>query len=151
MIGPDWISGGAFFIRNRREPTLYWFVHKDNTIRASHEDRTKFRIASFNNQNVNEKNVLIRDDPIIINALRRPNVGQVNTTITSSRCSRLKLGINNTGKHWKFEIFINTFGVQIGDEYDVYGEVTGKKGKYVTVMNEDPQAEQDWEDEWELV
>jgi hypothetical protein len=95
--------------------------------------------------------VLIRDDPIIINALRRPNVGQVNTTITSSRCSRLKLGINNTGKHWKFEIFINTFGVQIGDEYDVYGEVTGKKGKYVTVMNEDPQAEQDWEDEWELV
>jgi hypothetical protein len=151
VIGPDWISGGAFFIRNRREPTLYWFVHKDNTIRASHEDRTKFRIASFNNQNVNEKNVLIRDDPIIINALRRPNVGQVNTTITSSRCSRLKLGINNTGKHWKFEIFINTFGVQIGDEYDVYGEVTGKKGKYVTVMNEDPQAEQDWEDEWELV
>jgi hypothetical protein len=153
VTGLDWISGNAFFIRNRREPTLFWFVHDDNTIRASHQDRTKFRITCYNDQGVNERKVLIRSDQIIIRSLQRPAVGRISapTTVKSGENGRLELGINETGKQWHFGNFINTFGVQAGDEHDTQGNVTRMSGRYVTVMNKDPNAEQDWGDEWELV
>lgn len=64
--GPDWLSGGYFYIRNRRQPSLYWWVHGQH-VHASENRRTKFRIQlcepvpDINNQS---PVVLVRKDKV---------------------------------------------------------------------------------------
>lgn len=64
--GPDWLDGGYFYIRNRRQPSLYWWVHGMH-VHASEKRRTKFRIQlcepvhGINNQS---PVVLVRKDKV---------------------------------------------------------------------------------------
>ncbi|KAM7219524.1 hypothetical protein V8F06_005079 [Rhypophila decipiens] len=49
--GPDWVDGGTYFIRNRRQPKIYWAVlprgsmYRNRLICATSNNKTKFRIA----------------------------------------------------------------------------------------------------------
>ncbi|KAK4213720.1 hypothetical protein QBC37DRAFT_400244 [Rhypophila decipiens] len=49
--GPDWIDGGTYFIRNRRQPKIYWGVlprgptYRNRLICATYSNKTKFKIA----------------------------------------------------------------------------------------------------------
>ncbi|KAK3356813.1 hypothetical protein B0T25DRAFT_603399 [Lasiosphaeria hispida] len=68
VTGPDWLSGGTFFIRNRRQPNLYWFLHREH-VHVSDEGRTKFRVdmAKPTRQQQDLKQlVLIREDEVYV-------------------------------------------------------------------------------------
>jgi hypothetical protein len=69
VIGPDWISGGRFFIRNRREPSLYWCV-RDSTVYASTHERSKFKITVRKGAHTVQPLVMVRDDEIFIEVLK---------------------------------------------------------------------------------
>jgi len=92
VTGPDWVSGGTFFIRNRRQPRLYWFLHTNkhsSHFHASEEGRTKFKIelAKTTRQQreleVRGQLVLVRDDLV--------KVSIVAETTTSSAVLRDKM------------------------------------------------------------
>ncbi|KAF8971237.1 hypothetical protein BDZ97DRAFT_1914236 [Flammula alnicola] len=67
VFGTDWLNGNTFFIRNLRQPELYWFV-LDDVIRVGKDHRSKFcvRGTAFN---ADDKKVLIRSDKITIEAV----------------------------------------------------------------------------------
>lgn len=41
--GPDWVSGKTYFIRNKRQPELYWY-YSGGYIEVSRIQKSKFRI-----------------------------------------------------------------------------------------------------------
>lgn len=67
VSGPDWVSGGDFFIRNRRQPELYWYLHETN-IHISKDRRTKFRIKRVG-PSEREPVIMIRNDKVTIQVI----------------------------------------------------------------------------------
>jgi len=67
--GPDWISGGEFFIRNRRQPNLFWYIW-DNHILTSESRRTKFSVKiSGTSDTEPDPMVMIRADKVSVRAI----------------------------------------------------------------------------------
>ncbi|KAF1998463.1 hypothetical protein P154DRAFT_602891 [Amniculicola lignicola CBS 123094] len=75
--GPDWVDGGAFFVRNKRQRTRYWFCAPDGSIHVSTTHQTKFRIrraAGTSGQAStlaagDLKQILIRKDMVTVQAI----------------------------------------------------------------------------------
>ncbi|KZS90183.1 hypothetical protein SISNIDRAFT_479574 [Sistotremastrum niveocremeum HHB9708] len=67
--GPDWTNGSTFFIRNKRQPNLYWSVSEvtpDATIVISDTQNSKFRISGVDRDPKDREKVLIRGDRVTI-------------------------------------------------------------------------------------
>lgn len=65
QAGKDWLHNRWYFIRNIRDPSLYWVSRGNNRIEVSDSQRTKFRIRGTEFRN-DERKVLIRSDKIRI-------------------------------------------------------------------------------------
>ncbi|KAF8538733.1 hypothetical protein BDD12DRAFT_805899 [Trichophaea hybrida] len=168
VIGPDWVSGNEFFIRNRRQPNLYWYVHNDHRIHISEYRRTKFIIRGT--EFGDEKKVFIRSDPITIEpvsfaekvfpwkpfvlgdlASRSATPGNATPTTEgeSSDEGRMfvtkelnsQLGISLSKEVWKFGDLFSNFGVVWEGEGDI-----SEKPKFSLAVYTESGG-----DEWELV
>ncbi|KAF8243847.1 hypothetical protein K440DRAFT_663834 [Wilcoxina mikolae CBS 423.85] len=107
VTGPDWESGKTFFIRNRRQPNLYWYVHGTH-IHTSTERRAKFRIEK-KTPGVREPQILIRDDKITIQVVAETVTSSAvkNTTYVLSENSEGRLQIGTAIQEWSFGDLLN--------------------------------------------
>jgi len=104
-IGPDWVSGDTFYIRNRRQPQLYWY-YDDYLIVISTTRRTKFRIKD---EAYDEERVLIRKDKVTIEP-----VGPLGTPIgkyVTKNADGEKLTVSSTRQVWDFSDLFDGVGV----------------------------------------
>ncbi|KAK0716499.1 hypothetical protein B0T21DRAFT_454298 [Apiosordaria backusii] len=149
VTGPDWLSDNTFFIRNRRQPNLYWFVH-DTHIHTSEQRRTKFRIKQEISTGKSRQSVLIRKDKVTVAAVAE-TVGSAavlgnGTKYVSIRKLKGKsncLVLANTPHPWVFQDFIDgQVGVRWGTEIE---EEKDQGAKPLVVFMPDGGG-----DEWEL-
>ncbi|KAK0631482.1 hypothetical protein B0T14DRAFT_490031 [Immersiella caudata] len=70
VTGPDWVSGGTFFVRNRRQTGLYWCVH-GGWVHTSEEKRTKFRVEleEVPKGRKGDEMVLVREDRVVVSVV----------------------------------------------------------------------------------
>ncbi|KAL0639069.1 hypothetical protein Q9L58_001951 [Maublancomyces gigas] len=70
LDGPDWVNNGAYFIRSKQRPNLYWHHGGDN-IHVSETQMTKFRVRAVDFGVDDEKGkVLIGSDRVVISPIR---------------------------------------------------------------------------------
>ncbi|KAF8247303.1 hypothetical protein K440DRAFT_551430 [Wilcoxina mikolae CBS 423.85] len=137
-IGSDWVNGNAFFIRNRRQPELYWFV-RSNKVYISNTQRSKF-IVRGTDFNKTDKKVLIRKDKITIQAVAETVEDQDTTvsTYVAPNVDTSRLDVGNIKGDWTFaDLFENVGAIWLDNS-----GVTYQRAKYMT---------NDGGDEWELV
>ncbi|KKO96954.1 hypothetical protein THAR02_10942 [Trichoderma harzianum] len=148
VTGPDWVGGGSYFIRNRRQPNLYWWVH-DTHIHTSEQRRTKFRIQQVIHSDSGSgccPPVLIRKDKITVDVIPETvTSGAVagGTQFVSIRNSNSNcLTLTNKPHDWTFEELINKqVGVRWGNE------IPEEKGQARPLLVFMPNG---GGDEWEL-
>ncbi|KAL7272927.1 hypothetical protein RUND412_004248 [Rhizina undulata] len=108
VVGSDWIHNGTFFIRNKRQPNLYWHCF-DGSIFVSDSRKTKFRIGSSNIEQSLRK-VMIRDDEVQIRTLdNRYNPSFVTRGINGDSALQV---CSDSSQRWPFRNFLNRFGTR---------------------------------------
>ncbi|KAI5842236.1 hypothetical protein BZA05DRAFT_412418 [Tricharina praecox] len=148
-LGPDWISGGEYFIRNRRQPNLYWYVWA-NQIRTSVSRRTKFcitRTGTFSDAD-RAPVVLVRLDKVSVRAVAETlTPGAINpdnrkyVSVSERPTNHLEMSAKDT--HWEFGTLVNKV---VGVMWDTCSDATWESEvPLVTYM---PGG---GGDEWELV
>ncbi|KAK0657749.1 hypothetical protein B0T16DRAFT_386232 [Cercophora newfieldiana] len=148
VTGPDWFSGGTFFIRNRRQPQLYWCVH-NSYVHTSTDRRTKFKVELEDPpKDTDAKMVLIRSDRVIVTVVEEAHgsLGERKylgvEDFNNGAVSRLALV--STPHVWTFgDLVLKRVGVRWEDVRDGSGNVTENRPTVVP-MSEGGQ------DEWEL-
>ncbi|KAL7276573.1 hypothetical protein RUND412_000415 [Rhizina undulata] len=106
VSGPDYVHNGTFFIRNKRQPNLYWYSF-EGSIRVSDRQKTKFRIGSSTIEQSLQK-IMIRDEEVEIRTLdNRSNPSYV--TRGSNGSSVLQV-CSDTSERWPFRNFQGRFG-----------------------------------------
>ncbi|KAK4169611.1 hypothetical protein QBC43DRAFT_351663 [Cladorrhinum sp. PSN259] len=150
VTGPDWLSGNCFFIRNRRQPSLYWTVHDDH-IHAMKNERTKFRI-SLASSSSGAKRVMTRKDQVTVRVIAETTTsefvrreGEHYVGINSGR-----LTLSKSKFDWNFENLVcSGIGVrwepepQVGDDASDNDSESGENEPILWSM-------EDGADEWEL-
>lgn len=134
--GRDWVHGRTYFIRNIRQPNIYWF-HNGNPeghILALESQRTKFRVCGTEFGS-GEKKVLIRSDYIKISVARN----DVGSPELYPRPQNNRLVCTVDSRNWKFK-FQDLLG-RFGTAWEMNG---GGLVEYVTWSEDGDQ------DEWEL-
>ena len=109
-IGPDWVSGKTFYIRNRRQPSLYWYS-ENSLIVISRYRRTKFCIKD---KSYDGERVLIRKDEVTIQP-----VGSLGTPIGKyviKSGDGEVLTVRSTRQVWNFSDLFDSVGVTWADE-----------------------------------
>ncbi|KAA8915047.1 hypothetical protein FN846DRAFT_770585 [Sphaerosporella brunnea] len=111
IAGPDWVSGGEFFIRNRRQPSIYWCVYADDAhLYASDTRRTKF-IVQTTASNLRNPAVMVRDDKVTIQTIPE-TIGNVACDCVSAYVAigdpkGNSLTLSNVAYEWKFGGLLN--------------------------------------------
>lgn len=100
--GPDWVDGGAYYIRNKRRPGLHWH-HFRGDIYVSNTEMTKFRIYRVGFQE-GERKVLIRSDCVIICPVEITPKGSIGREPENNR-----LVVSETQSIWGFGDFLDRF------------------------------------------
>ncbi|KAI5842139.1 hypothetical protein DFP73DRAFT_515463 [Morchella snyderi] len=79
QAGRDWISGRAYFIRNVRQPELYWYQpgHGDERVLASRWQKTKFIVRLSDAPEGETGTVLIKSDKVRLTAAEGDGKGMV--------------------------------------------------------------------------
>lgn len=121
ISGPDWLSGGTYFIRNRRQPSTYWWVSQ-GYIRPSEQRRTKFKIKLETESKESQPIVLTRKDKIVVTVVREttvsPEVRAGSTCVSVCRGNRLTLSTRGESYQWTFgDLVSGKVGVEWPDEY----------------------------------
>ena len=104
-IGPDWVSGKTFYIRDRRQPNLYWYYQYQGIV-ISTDRRTKFRIKD---EDYDDERVLIRKDKVTIEP-----VGSLGTPIgmyVTKNGDGENLRVGPTREVWTFSDLFDSVGV----------------------------------------
>lgn len=150
VTGPDWFSGGTFFIRNRRQTALYWCVH-GSYVHTSTERRTKFKIELEDKPKEGDttKLVMIRSDRVIVSVVEEAHGSPLGERkflgvedFNNGAVSRLALV--STPHVWTFgDLVLKRVGVRWEDVRDGSGNVVENRPTVVP-MSEGGQ------DEWEL-
>ena len=121
-------SSIRFFIRCKREPTIYWHVDGKGRIEASQTHRTKFRI-SIEDSNANETTIMIGDDTVSVEVASKEGGSNANgdaiceCSCGSCACNSSSSGkvgknaidelvVSNTSLTFKFEAFKNGFEIE---------------------------------------
>lgn len=146
VSGPDWVSGGDFFIRNRRQPDLYWYLN-DTYINTSTQRRTKFRIQRTT-PGKREPTIMIREDKVTIQVIPETITSGVAANniifiaVGGPRGNSLQL--TNFQREWTFGSLVNKdIGVRWADER---GQDQAETAKSLLVYLPHGGG-----DEWELV
>jgi hypothetical protein len=136
--GRDWVNGNTYFVRNIRQPNLYWYDGGSNGRLCVSDGgpRTKFRIVGTNLGI--DKRVLIRSDHVRLETpqtLNNPTKHLRNEGNNRLMCSSLG------GRYWtfRFEDLLGKFGTMW-----LEGSATPWMQGHVTWSEGDDQ------DEWEL-
>ncbi|RPB06888.1 hypothetical protein P167DRAFT_540516 [Morchella conica CCBAS932] len=135
--GRDWVNGNTYFVRNIRQPNLYWFDDGSNPgilYISNGGNKTKFRVVGTDMGSV--KRVLIRSEVV---RLEIPQSGNSPTRhLLCDYNNRLVCASGGGGWTFKFGDLLGRFGTRfIGkNQLGIYGAVTWGEGN-------DP-------DEWEL-
>ena len=150
VTGPDWNSGGTFYIRNRRQPDLYWWVHERH-LHASPHQRTKFRISAVSRaansaQSTPATEVMIRDDTVTVEVMQpRQGASTQSQFLRHTRSPYVKIELTESASNaqWRFGTLVNR---DVGVLWEVeQGDTTNQLRPFLAVMDEDGG------DEWELV
>ena len=115
-IGPDWVSGKTPYIRNRRQPSLYWYS-ADYLIVISTNRRTKFCIKD---KSYDGERVLIRKDEVTIQPVGSLGTPIGKYVIKSGDGEVLTVG--STRQVWDFSDLFDSVGVTWSDETEVSPE-----------------------------
>lgn len=105
VIGPDWVHNGSYFIRNKRQPDLYWY-HLDGNIHVSRRQKTKFRISGARFEK-DDRTILIRSDLVEICPLEK-NV--LRLQYINGTTNHDKLSVSGSPGGWRFGDFLGGFG-----------------------------------------
>ncbi|KAH6717303.1 hypothetical protein DL95DRAFT_356167 [Leptodontidium sp. 2 PMI_412] len=107
--GSDWFNGGAFFIRNKLIPDLFW--HSDGAaIIASKERRTKFVVRGTAFKKSEDDHVLIRSDKITIEVAESTSTDKI--LFVGHDHGNAILVITADKYEWTFKDFFESFGVK---------------------------------------
>ena len=104
-IGPDWVSGKTFYIRNRRQPNLYWYYQYQGIV-ISTDRRTKFRIKD---EDYDDERVLIRKDKVTIEPVGSLGIPIGMYVIKNGDGENLRVG--PTREVWTFSDLFDSVGV----------------------------------------
>ncbi|KAI5839470.1 hypothetical protein DFP73DRAFT_561060 [Morchella snyderi] len=135
--GRDWVNGNMYFVRNIRQPDLYWFDNGAGQLYLSNGGhKTKFRVVGTDLGS--DKRVLIRSDFV---RLEVPQTNDSPTKHIRSEGNNRLACTTAGGGDWKFKFgdLLGKFGTRwIGrDALGIHGAVTWGEGE-------------DQADEWEL-
>ncbi|KAG0635465.1 hypothetical protein HOY80DRAFT_443222 [Tuber brumale] len=130
-IGPDWTSGKNFYIRNRRQPDLYWYRDSGRVV-VSTTRRTKFRIKDVDDDS---ERVLIRKDKVTIEPV--DGLGDTAGYYVAKGVEGQKLIVGLVRETWQFSELFDGIGVTWSAEE---GFVTGTQ--FATSA---PDAGDEWE------
>jgi hypothetical protein len=137
----DWISGNEFFIRNKRQPNLYWWVYNDH-IHTSDTRRTKFRITKTT-AGFKDPVIMIRDDDVTVEVVAETvsGAGSRFTQYVSIEGAGVggHLQLSGDKMKWKFGALLRG---EVGERWDVIKDVDN--GLLVHMI-------EGGGDEWELV
>lgn len=100
---PDWTHEGAYFIRNKRQPHLYWY-HFEGAIHISDTQKTKFRICGTAFEK-GQRVSFIRSDDVQI----RPLSAGTAAYLTREHDSN-KVRVSWDSRTWKFGDLLGGFG-----------------------------------------
>ncbi|KAI5837207.1 hypothetical protein DFP73DRAFT_487657 [Morchella snyderi] len=132
--GRDWLNHGLYFIRNIRQPELYWTI--DPTTRhvlISDKIKARFRISSQYARDDKKKRVLIRSDTV---SLSLPNEifaqgPTMHIRIASDGCGLVCVA-DSAGFTFRFGDFLGNFGTRWvsnqGSDVDIHEFVTWHMG-----------------------
>lgn len=132
--GPDWVSGNTFFIRNKRQPQLYWAAvggaatDLGPNLIVSTTFRSKFRVHSTEGRS---KAVLIREDRVTVSLVSSQNSLRALYVV---RGDAGLLALDSDEKEWKF-----------GDFFTRFGSVWVNKVEVLSVNDEDSDLGDEWE------
>ncbi|CUS14773.1 unnamed protein product [Tuber aestivum] len=104
-IGRDWITGGSYYIRNRRQPNLYWY-REGVRIVISTNRRTQFRIKDVD---FDDERVLIKKDEVTIEPLN--SLGHPTGDYVVKNGDGQKLSVGATRQVWDFSDLFDGVGV----------------------------------------
>ncbi|KZT35269.1 hypothetical protein SISSUDRAFT_1051676 [Sistotremastrum suecicum HHB10207 ss-3] len=130
--GPDWTNGGAFFIRNKRQPDLYWSVSyaaQDVAIVVSETRRSKFRIWGSDIDHKDLDKVLIRSDRVTISPVSSEKSARV-LYVHPSKAETNVVVLSGDKKEWRFGDLFGAFGTTWDDnetELVTYNEAEGEE------------------------
>lgn len=151
-VGPDWLSDGSFFVRNKRQHELYWAIAMSENVyvNVSQTHRTKFRITG---RNLKPGDVMIPEDDVIITLAEKQCTSCGGTCGCSSGPRTIYVSINNSlltisnssPPPMRFGDFFGVFGTVWDDtKISVFQNDPVGAAQYVTY------GEVDLGDEWEL-
>lgn len=102
---PDWVNEGTYFIRNKRQPRLYWY-HFEGAIHISDTQKTKFRVRGTAFEK-GEKKILIRSDEVEFRPLDK---SQLRTPYLTKEHGSNMVRISWDARVWKFGDLVGGFG-----------------------------------------
>ena len=133
--GPDWISGGAFFLRSRRQPQLYWCVHQ-SYVHLSTDRRSKFRIDIIpgdGEEDPKGKKVFILSDRVMVTVVQETHSGYLGDKkyvgvedFDSEKTSRLAL-VSRPHPFTFDELVRSLVGVRWEEQRDAGGNVVEQR------------------------
>jgi len=110
VIGPDWVNGGTFFIRNRRQPDLYW-VGRGEDILVHQYERSKIRIQSPQLNDADK--VLIRSDRVTLEILPHSmEEAAAGKKYIGKHRKLWRLMVTDEPCEWSFGDLFKNFGVE---------------------------------------
>lgn len=131
MNGPDWTNGSTFFIRNKRQPNLYWSVPvatRDAAIVISDTQKSKFRIHGVDLDLKDRDKVLIRSDRVTISPVSSEKAVRT-MYVGPSKCETDVVVLGGDKKEWKFGDLFGGFGTtwnaEVRAELLTYNEAEG--------------------------
>jgi hypothetical protein len=138
--GPDWVNGGTFCIRHKREPNLYWAAtsygtQSDNpNLFVSMHSRSKFRVRGVDLGDDDKETVLIRNDAVVVTLVTaHPTWSQSKFYVARDPSNNQLILSTEIRTQWKF-----------GDFFTKFGSANEGRSESNLVVNEDLA------DEWEF-
>lgn len=117
--GRDWLSGRAYFIRNVRQPDIYWYhpAGGEDRILASRWQKTKFFVRLAEADENEKGTVLIRSDRIRISTISPQAMGMLvrmgeDNRMVMVKPSAVAVGVAGSDKDFRFKDLLGTFGTE---------------------------------------
>lgn len=104
----DWVHEGTYFIRNKRQPQLYWYYPGGSVIHLSETQKTKFRVCGTAFAK-GERKYLIRSDEV---EFRR--IDESRTSYLSKNPGSNTVRISYDARAWKFGDLLGGFSTTYG-------------------------------------
>lgn len=109
LDGPDWVNNGAYFIRSKRQPNLYWHQAGDY-IHVSGTQMTKFRVRAVDFGVDDEKGkVLVGSDRVVISP-----IGTATPLFMGKMPGFKNVWVSQDEQEWRFDSLRGGFKIAWG-------------------------------------